>query len=235
VNKFDTEYCSERPSATVRTASPAADHWAVRGALAFAFLSAAILLMATPADARWYKWVDESGNISYQDRPPPSNYDNSTQVLNQQGITVKRIPSAEERRIEQQRQAEEDARRQHDEMLIKSFPLEEDLTRTRDKRLGHIDGTVARMHDQLVILNSRLASIEDKVDDRSERGLKPSPALDSDRIAVLRSIDSTNALIKSKLKERRQVANKFTHDLARYRKLVENSAEQTADSTYSEN
>lgn len=233
MNKFDRQYGSERPTKVPGATPHAADHWIVRGSLAFCFMSAVALLLTTPADARWYKWVDEGGNISYQDRPPPANYENSTQVLNQKGITVKRIPSAEERRAQKARQATEDARRQHDEMLIKSFPLEEDLLRTRDKRLGHIDGTVARMYDQLVILNSRLASIEAKVKNRTDQGLKPSTALDSDRIAVLRSFDSTNALIKSKLKERRQVANKFGVDLNRYRELVENSA-QTANASLSD-
>ena len=37
---------------------------------------------------------------------------------------------------------------------------------------------------------------------------------------MLRSIDSTNALIKSKLKERRHVATKFESDLERYRELA---------------
>lgn len=184
-------------------------------------LSIAILTMfASTADARWYKWVDESGNISYQDRPPPANYDESTQVLNAQGVTVKRIPGRNEQAKLDAKQKKEESKNQRDEMLIKSFPAETDLTRTRDKRLGHIDGTVTRMHDQLIILNSRLLLIEEKISNRIDRGLKPSETLDSDRIAVLRSIDSTNALIKSKLKERRHVAAKFDSDLLRYRELA---------------
>lgn len=181
---------------------------------------AALLITMSTADARWYKWVDESGNISYQDQPPPANYNDSTQVLNTHGVTVKRIPSREEQQKLEAEARLEAAKNQRDEMLIKSFPAETDLIRTRDKRLGHIDGTVTRMHDQLVILNSRLALIEERIDDRIARGLKPSAALDSDRIAVLRSIDSTNALIKSKLKERRHVAGKFAADLVRYRELA---------------
>ena len=190
-----------------------------RGALTCMFGAVLVMTMST-ADARWYKWVDESGNISYQDRPPPANYDESTQVLNAQGVTVQRIPSREEQaKMDAEAQIEQ-AKNQRDEMLIKSFPAETDLTRTRDKRLGHIDGTVTRMHDQLVILNSRLVLIEDKISNRVSRGLKPSSALESDRVAVLRSIDSTNALIKSKLKERRHVAAKFESDLIRYRELA---------------
>ncbi len=208
------------------TAAPV-NHWLVR-ALVSGFFVAALMTMST-ADARWYKWVDENGKISYQDRPPPSDNDNSSQILNTQGVTVKHIPSrAEQKQIEEQKLARE-RRRQRDEMLLKSFPSENDLTQSRDKRLGHIDGTVTRMYDQLVILNSRLELIEGKIGDRINQGLAPSEALESDRSAVTRSINSTNALIKSKLKERRQVAGMFENDLIRFRQLVE--AARTANLT----
>lgn len=183
------------------------------------FSVAALLISMSTAEARWYKWVDENGNISYQDQPPPSDYKESTQVLNSQGVTVKRIPSHEEQaKLDEQKRLKAESN-QRDEMLIKSFPAETDLTRTRDKRLGHIDGTVTRMHDQLVILNSRLELIDEKINNRKKRSLKPSAAFESDRVTVIRSINSTKALIKSKLKERRQVAAKFDSDLIRYREL----------------
>ncbi len=201
------------------TATAPVNHWLFR-AFASGMFVAALMTMST-ADARWYKWVDENGKISYQDKPPPTNYNESTQVLNTQGVTVKRIPSrAEQQKLDEEKRIKE-AKNQRDEMLVKSFPSETDLTRTRDKRLGHIDGTVTRMYDQMVILNSRLVLIEDKISKRAERGLAPSEALDSDRAAVIRSIDSTNALIKAKLKERRLVASMFDDDLQRYRELAE--------------
>lgn len=195
------------------------NHWLFR-ALASGVFVAALLTMST-ADARWYKWVDENGNISYQDRPPPANYNESSQVLNTQGVTVKHIPSrAEQKRMEEERRIKAE-QYQRDEMLIQSFPSETDLTRTRDKRISHIDGTVTRMYDQLVIFNSRLVNIEERINERTKRGLEPSEALESDRLAVIRSINSTNALIKSKLKERRQVATMFDEDLLRYRELAQ--------------
>ena len=134
-------------------------------------------------------------------------------------MTLKTIPSRQEQ-IELDRQALiAKEKRQRDEALLKAFPNESDLITTRDKRVLHIDGSISRMHDQLVILNTRLISIEGRIEERVERDLKPSSALDSDRIAVLRSIDSTNALIKSKLRERRQILAQFDRDLQRYREL----------------
>jgi len=191
-------------------------------------LVAGLTLVASPADARWYKWVDEDGNISYQDHPPPSDYEESSQVLNDHGVTLKRIPSKKEA-IEQARlERIEDARRQRDDALVRAFPNEADLLETREKRITHIDGAIGRLDDQMIILNTRLASIEDRIHIREDRNLAPSAALDSDRIAVLRSIDSTNALITSKLNERRQVGAKFDSDLARYRELKGTPSTATA-------
>lgn len=211
-------------TATVVLNAAPANHWLVRGLVSGLFV-AALMTMST-ADAKWYKWVDENGNVSYQDRPPPSDYNQSSQILNTQGVTVKRIPSkAEEDKLAEQQRIEA-IRIQRDTMLMKSYPTENDLTQSRDKRLGHIDGTVTRMYDQMVILNSRLELIEGKIEKRVERGLAPSDALESDRSAVMRSINSTNALIKSKLKERRKVSKMFKEDLARYRELMQ--TEQSA-------
>lgn len=214
-----TNCCAETSTSQFTAPVISAEQVCYRGAMTVLFI-ALLTMFASTADARWYKWVDENGNISYQDRPPPANYNESTQVLNAQGVTVERIPSRNEQAELDAARQKLDEENQRDEMLIKSFPSEADLIRTRDKRLGHIDGTVTRMHDQLVILNGRLLLIEDKVTNRADSGLKPSDALASDRIAVIRSIGSTNALIKSKLKERRLVANKYQSDLLRYRELA---------------
>lgn len=191
----------------------------VVSAVALLLLGGALTLTNT-AEARLYKWVDENGNVSYQDRPPPTNHDDTTQVLNSRGITVKRIPGSEEqKKIDAARLVQEKSDR-WDKELRDSFPTEEDLLRTRDKRLGLVDGLISRMHDQLVDLNSRLASLDSQIRSRAERKLKPSAALDADRIAVIRGINSTNALIKSKLNERRKIARKFGTDLKRYREIA---------------
>ena len=205
-------------SGQARSQRSAMNHWVSRGTATLAVVTG-LALITTPASARWYKWVDEEGNISYQDRPPPSSFEQSTQVLSDHGVTLKTIPSQQEQ-LELDRQARIDReRKQRDEALLKAFPSESDLINTRDKRVLHIDGSISRMHDQLVILNTRLISIEGRIEERVERNLEPSSAFDSDRIAVLRSIDSTNALIKAKLRERRQIMAQFDRDLVRYREL----------------
>ena len=215
---YKSDQQSNLQSTALQSEQPT-DRMLARGTAAV-IVAASLAMLATPASARWYKWVDEDGNISYQDQPPPSNFEESSQVLNENGVTLQTIPSKQEQ-VEIDRQAAITAeRRQRDEALLKAFPTEYDLTTTRDQRIIHIDGAVARMHDQLVILNSRLVSVEDRINVRVDRNLSPSDALESDRIAVIRSIDSTNALIKSKLRERRLVMAQFDRDLVRYLSLI---------------
>ena len=223
MNKLKRQDSSQRHNRQTRSDQPLFSHLLSRGAAAIIVVTS-LAIVTTPASARWYKWVDESGNISYQDRPPPANYEQSAEVLNENGVTVETIPSKQQQ-LEIDRKARLDAeQRQRDEALIKAFPTENDLVNTRNKRVTHIDGAVARMHDQLVILNNRLVSIEERVAVRVDRKLEPSQALESDRIAVIRSIDSTNALIKSKLRERRLVVSQFDRDLIRYRDLKATTA-----------
>jgi len=201
----------------------AVNHWLTRATSVIAVVTVAAMI-TSPASARWYKWVDENGNISYQDRPPPSSFEETTQVLSQQGVTLETIPGKQEQlRLDREAQREKE-KKQRDEALLRAFPNESDLITSRDKRVTHIDGSIARMHEQLVILNNRLFSIEKRIAQRVERSLSPSDAHESDRIAVLRSIDSTDALITSKLRERRQLIIQYDRDILRYRQLKSTSA-----------
>jgi len=149
----------------------AMNHWLSRGAAAIAVVTG-LAMIATPANARWYKWVDEDGNISYQDRPPPSSFEESTQVLSDSGVTLKTIPSKQEQ-IELDRRAEiERKKQQRDEALLKAFPHESDLITTRDKRVIHIDGAISRMHDQLVILKNESSASLKKVARSNQTALR---------------------------------------------------------------
>lgn len=203
------------------SSAKAVNHWLTRATAAIAAVTVAAMI-TSPASARWYKWVDEDGNISYQDRPPPSNFEQSTQVLSQQGVTLETIPGKQEQLLLDRQAQREKEKKQRDEALLRAFPNESDLITSRDKRVTHIDGSIARMHEQMVILNNRLFSIEKRIAHRVTNSLTPSDALESDRIAVLRSIDSTDALITSKLRERRQIITQYDRDILRYRQLKSN-------------
>ena len=109
--------------------------------------------------------------------------------------------------------------KQRDEALLRDFPRQSDLIAKKDERIVDIDGAIAQMRDRMKILKKRLSNIEDLRAGRWERMAGRSEALESERITVQRSIDSTDAELKSKVRKRRQIIAQFDRDLNRYREL----------------
>jgi len=64
-------HASPRATGTPRSAGL----WRLAGLLAF--LAVALSAQTAAADDELYKWVDEEGNVTYQDRPPPGKTDDA--------------------------------------------------------------------------------------------------------------------------------------------------------------
>ncbi|MCB1757291.1 MAG: hypothetical protein KDJ38_17335 [Gammaproteobacteria bacterium] len=179
-----------------------------------------LILIAPPAEATnsVYKYR-EDGSVVYQDRPSASNQDDGHSVLNEQGVTLREVPSRDERlRL---RAAKEAARRAEirDRALLATFSTEEDLIRTRDDRIGMIDGLVNRLDDRIRILSERLATIDSRIDAQETATGTARDSLYDERQSILRNIENAWSLVDAKAAERTSLMNKFKDDLARYREL----------------
>lgn len=165
-----------------------------------------------------YRYND-GGQIIYQDRPPASSQDSGHAVLSRQGVVLKSIPSREERlllRIER-----EAARRKeiHDRALLATFSTEDDLVRTRDDRIGMIDGLINRLDDRIRILSDRLSIIDGRINRQEKANGKAYPSLYKERHSILRNVENAWSLIDTKTAERQSLVVKFDTDLDRYRVL----------------
>ena len=168
-----------------------------------------------------YKY-NEGGSVIYQDRPPASTQDDGHTVLNQQGVTLRSIPSRDERiRLRAEREA---ARREkiRDRALLATFSTEEDLIRTRDDRIGMIDGLINRLDDRIRVLSERLSIIDSRIDTQESNGGSAHESLYTERQSILRNIENAWSLVDSKAAERTSLMGKFKDDLARYRQLKAN-------------
>jgi len=108
-----------------------------------------------------------------------------------------------------------------DRALLATFTTEEDLVRTRDDRIGMIDGLISRLDDRIRILSERLAVVDKRVQ-MQETSLGEGGAQDSlyaEQNSIQRNVENAWSLIDSKAAERRDVAEKFDDDLVRYREL----------------
>ncbi len=188
--------------------------------LAITMLSC-LLSTASFAAGSVYKY-NEGGGVIYQDRPPLSSQDDGHAVLNQQGVTLRNIPSREERlRLRAEREA---ARREQirDRALLATFSTEEDLVRTRDDRIGMIDGLINRLDDRIRVLSDRLSTIDSRIDYQESNRGSANESLYTERQSILRNIENAWSLVDSKAAERTSLMGKFKDDLVRYRQLKAN-------------
>ena len=175
-------------------------------------------VFVSPSFAAVYKY-QQDGSVVYQDRPPASSNDDGHKILNDQGVQLDAIPSRDERiRLMAKREAER-RRKIHDRALLATFSTEEDLIRTRDDRIGMIDGLIDRLDDRIRILSDRLKVIDRRIQRQEDANGNASEAQYEERDSILRNIENAWSLIDSKAAERKSLEVKFREDLKRYRYL----------------
>ncbi len=183
---------------------------------AIALFSVSAAVNADPV----YKY-EERGLVTYQDRAPDSKQDNGHSILNNQGVVLEEILSRDERRNARLLERQKTLLAIRDRALLATFTAEEDLIRTRDDRIGMIDGFITRLDDRIRILSERLAVVDKRIQ-MQEKNMGPAKAQESlyvEQRSVQRNIENAWSLIDSKAAERNEAAIKFDEDLIRYREL----------------
>lgn len=182
------------------------------------------LVMCTAAQAqskpKVYRY-DDRGLTTYQDRAPSSTQDNGHAILSKQGVVLEEILSKEARREARRVERDKELSRIRDRALLATFTTEEDLTRTRDDRIGMIDGLISRLDDRIRILSERLSVVEKRIlqQEKSRGESNAQESLYAEQHSIQRNIENAWSLIDSKAAERSVVASKFEGDLIRYREL----------------
>jgi hypothetical protein len=205
--------------------------------LALAVLIAALWFPGPGVPAgRFYKWVDEHGQVRYGDRLPPKYAKRRNETLNSQGIVVEtraaqKTPEqlAEERRLANLKADEERKRReqaQKDRILLDTFTTEDEMILTRDGKIEAIEAIIRVTRGRIDKSRQRLARLTGEAADL-ERAGRPVPA------GLTRQIADTHSQIRQNLKyidKRRQdqhaIRVKFERDIQRFRELKTAEAEQ---------
>jgi len=180
---------------------------------------ASVLGMPAVADPV-YRYT-ESGSVIYQDRAPSSDRDDGHAILSKRGVVMQNVLSREKRR-EARKEAEQDRLAKiRDRALLATFTTEEDLLRTRDDRVGMIDGLISRLDDRIRILSERLSVVNQRIAVREDEAGEGNayPSFYAERTSIQRNIENAWSLIDAKAAERSELVDKFDVDLARYREL----------------
>ncbi len=192
-------------------------------------LLAVLLVTASPASAKLYKWVDENGNVFYSDKIPPDQARERHQVLDERGLVrenVRRAKTPEEleaERREKQQQAERERveREQaiRDQVLLETFASERDLVLAREDRLASVDSAINLASKTLADLGQRYEKLDSRMQTlRAAR--EPIPgnlAIDHKRLSE--QMAAHRRALESRREERDNIVSQFETDLMRYREL----------------
>ncbi|SFN63868.1 DUF4124 domain-containing protein [Dokdonella immobilis] len=194
-------------------------------------LLSVVAASALAAGSVRYKWRDAEGNLHYTDSLPADAGVRGYEVINAQGIVVKRVEPA--KTPEQRREAkvaadaaraEKDAaerQQRADQQLLAANPTEKDLIETHRQQLEMIDLQLSSQHATLESLERSLTDLLGRAA-ALERSDRPVPAKLAGQIGDLRrNIETQHALIERRKVERESTVKDFAKELDHYRALRE--------------
>jgi len=198
-------------------------------------LTGVLMSVVLPAQAGLNKWVDEKGQVHYGDQVPAKYLNQERDILNEQGVVVKKHEAAKSQEEVAKEKAEREAHAAaerkrmieqrkdalRDRVLLETFTTEDDLLHSRDARLEAVDTqlllTETIIKDQekkREELKNRIASIE-----KSKREVPEN--LRKEQVSVDRQLETHYAYVKTKNEEKQNIIDKFASDIKRFRELME--------------
>jgi hypothetical protein len=180
-------------------------------------------------DHNRYKWRDGAGNLHYSDALPPEAAKFGYEVVNPQGIVVKRVERAKTRaelsaaradaaqaKVDRDQQI---ARERADEQLLIGYPEEGDLERAQAQQFEMLKQQVVAAEISLRSQEQLLADLLGRAAE-AERGGKELPAFQARQLAETRQqVDEQRLAVKRRQDERDGASDRFARESARYREL----------------
>jgi hypothetical protein len=147
-------------------------------------LLTALLLVAGPAQAALYRWVDSNGQVHYSDTLPATYQKSGAAEMNKQGLVVKRTASEAERRQAAEKKAEQDRlQREADEQtrldraLTSTYTTEAEIDLARDRALEHHRLAIKGAETRAKAVNANLKELRDRADRITKSGKTLPPSL----------------------------------------------------------
>lgn len=190
-----------------------------------------VTLSAATASAQvgWtYCCQDERGQRVCGDRLPAQCFNRAYWILNERGLTVKRVDApltAEQlaqREAEARRQREQDKARleqaRRDRALLDAYSSEKDIDLLRERALRDIETSIAREQE----LQAEALKRKKELDDEMEFYRKKAPPKElADALKENESVLKAHAVvIEAKQKEMDAVRTKYDEERRRYREIV---------------
>ncbi|WP_440224584.1 DUF4124 domain-containing protein [Dokdonella sp. MW10] len=206
-------------------------------AIALTICSTALAATALAVGGTRYKWRDADGNLHYADSLPPEASARGYEVINAQGIVVRRVePAKTAAQISAEKDAKvreqaardvADAQSRNDQQMLAAYPTEADLKRAQTQQLQMVDQNIRSAEIGLQSQERSLSEMLGNAADYEGNG-KPLPAVLSKQIADLRKqIEAQHAVVDKRRADREKTLATFASDLEHYNKLKAAEAART--------
>lgn len=176
-----------------------------------------------------YKWRDEGGNLHFSDNLPPEAVKLGYEMVNGQGVVVRRVERAKtdeelaaakaeaEKKAEEKRRADDITR--GDAQMLAAYPAEEDLRKSLQAQIDliaqNIQATEVGIASQEKSLAERLVHAAEQ-----ERTGKPVPPVVTKQIETLKKgIADQKAFLARRTADRAAMEKQLVDDIEHYRKL----------------
>ncbi|SMC21204.1 protein of unknown function [Andreprevotia lacus DSM 23236] len=159
-------------------------------------------LLALPAQAKLYRWVDENGKVQYSDKPPQTDPKSGISEVDTRGRVIKepekKISEEEKARLQAEETKQKEIQRR-DRALLQSFSKPEEVDILRDRQIEAVQGQLQTNKLRRQTAEDKLARINKNADTLKKRN-KPLPAdMEADRAVIQKEIDDIDADSKKKL------------------------------------
>lgn len=195
-------------------------------------LCIALTLALSPAahGAKFYRWVDENGQVYYSDKVPQEHIKQKREELDDRGIVIRTIDAAktpeqlaEEQRQAKLREAQAQQRREaelHDQWLLSTYRSEHDLIRARDDKIATIESSAKLTRERVDGLKKDLEKMRSAAANHERAGKAVPEELRSDITKVERQIAEHLDFYLKKKQEQTQIGVAYDRDLARLNELL---------------
>jgi hypothetical protein len=191
---------------------------------------------STDKDHNRYKWRDGAGNLQYGDALPAEAAKYGYEIINPQGVVVKRVERAKTTselaaakaaaataQIEKNKATTSE---RADEQLISGYPEEGDLKRTQQQKLEMLDQQIVAAQISLRGQEQVLADLLGRAAEEERNKVALPEAQARQLTKVRKRVDDQRLAVERRQGERQDAIAIFEAEIARYRELKAKLAAQ---------
>lgn len=202
-------------------------HWAIPCALVLS------LWLPLSATAGIKCWTDKDGTRECGNVVPPEYSQQKTTTFNDQGVATDVSAAAKTpEEIEQEKAAQEAAAKQaaqekqqqqqqaaYDHMLLATFTTEQDIIRSRDRKLSAIDASIEVTTATIAGLQKKLDELQQRAAASERNGRPLSDEIKDDMAATQQQIEGKQKYIAYSQQEKANIDKQYAAYLQRFREL----------------